>query len=98
MCFLSAGIFFFFLLQNYLLNIYYVPGSVLGFGDEKLNVMKNCTITSPWSTSDFSSMCGGQSLASLGLPQTASVFPMALTVGFSVLFFFSNVVGGSLSP
>ena len=89
---------FFFLLQNYLLNIY-VTGTVLGFGDEKLNVMKNCTITSPWSTSNFSCMCGGQSLASLGLPQTASVFPMAPTVGFSVLFcFFSNAVGASLSP
>lgn len=64
-----------------------------------MNVMKNCTITSPWSTSNFSCMCGGQSLASLGLPQTASVFPMAPTVGFSVLFcFFSNAVGASLSP
>ena len=68
---MSASIFFLF--QNYLLNIYHVPGTGLGFGDEKLNVMKNCTITSPWSSSDFSCMCVGQSLTSLGLPQTASL-------------------------
>ena len=88
---------FFFLLQNYLLNIYYVPSTVLGFGDGKLNGMKHCTIASPWSTSDFSCMCGGQSLASSG-SSDCQCLSYGSNRGVSVLFFFPNAVGASLPP